>query len=202
MSLESLSSFISLFNQQFLASYNTELVSALECLENPELAALKLANQDVVDEPIYLPADETYPHHRIVFAHGYLSSALHEISHWCIAGDARRLLVDFGYWYEPDGRSPEQQRLFESVEIKPQAIEWVLSKACGLLFHLSTDNLSGDLEENEKTRQVFADNVHQQVQKYLKNGLPERANVLKDLLLDYYRPLPKLGVDDFSLNEL
>ena len=49
------------------------------------------------DEPIYLPADAELPYHRIVFAHGYYASALHEISHWCIAGKARRELVDFGY---------------------------------------------------------------------------------------------------------
>lgn len=38
------------------------------------------------DEPIYLPADEEVPYNRIVFAHGFYASGLHEISHWCIAG--------------------------------------------------------------------------------------------------------------------
>ncbi len=56
------------------------------------------------DEPIYLPADAEVPYNRIVFAHGFYASGLHEISHWCIAGEARRELVDFGYWYCPDGR--------------------------------------------------------------------------------------------------
>ncbi|MDI8993212.1 elongation factor P hydroxylase, partial [Salmonella enterica subsp. enterica serovar Anatum] len=42
---------------------------------------------------IYLPADAQVPYHRIVFAHGFYASALHEISHWCIAGKARRELV-------------------------------------------------------------------------------------------------------------
>ncbi len=50
------------------------------------------------DEPIYLPADESSPWNRVVFVHGFYASALHEISHWCIAGEARRKLVDFGYW--------------------------------------------------------------------------------------------------------
>ncbi len=53
---------------------------------------------------------------RTVFA-----SALHEISHWCIAGKARRELVDFGYWYCPDGRDAMTQSQFEDVEVKPQA---------------------------------------------------------------------------------
>ncbi|HKN05436.1 MAG TPA: elongation factor P hydroxylase, partial [Buttiauxella sp.] len=37
------------------------------------------------DEPIYLPADEETPYHRVVFAHGYYASGMHEISHWLIA---------------------------------------------------------------------------------------------------------------------
>ncbi|BCQ46155.1 hypothetical protein ERHA55_36820 [Erwinia rhapontici] len=55
------------------------------------------------DEPIYLPADETSPWNRVVFAHGFYASGMHEISHWCIAGAERRKQVDFGYWYCPDG---------------------------------------------------------------------------------------------------
>jgi hypothetical protein len=49
------------------------------------------------DEPIYLPANARQDHHRIVFAHGFFASALHEISHWCIAGEKRRQLEDYGY---------------------------------------------------------------------------------------------------------
>lgn len=70
------------------------------------------------DEPIYLPADEEVPYNRIVFAHGFYASGLHEISHWCIAGKARRELVDFGYWYCPDGRDAATQGQFEDVEVK------------------------------------------------------------------------------------
>lgn len=61
------------------------------------------------DEPIYLPADDEVPYNRIIFAHGFYASGLHEISHWCIAGKARRELVDFGYWYCPDGRDAATQ---------------------------------------------------------------------------------------------
>ncbi len=39
------------------------------------------------------------------------------------------LLPDLGYWYAPDGRIEEQQALFEQVEIKPQAIEWLFAKS-------------------------------------------------------------------------
>ena len=85
------------------------------------------------DEPIYLPADQQCAHHRIIFAHGFFASALHEISHWCIAGPERRLLVDFGYWYEPDGRDVLKQAEFERLEIKPQAVEWALATSCALI---------------------------------------------------------------------
>ena len=38
------------------------------------------------DEPIYLPADARHDHHRIVFAHGFFASALHEIFDECQQG--------------------------------------------------------------------------------------------------------------------
>lgn len=154
------------------------------------------------EEPIYLPADEKIHHHRILFAHGFFTSALHEISHWCIAGKERRLLVDFGYWYEPDGRSAEQQREFELVEVKPQALEWILSKSCGIKFNISTDNLEGDPEAIALGREVFARNLLVQVKKYLETGLPERAGILKTALLDYYLSNKELTYEQFQLSEL
>jgi elongation factor P hydroxylase len=174
---------IKIFNQLFMDRNNT-------CLKHSD------------DEPIYLPADEQNPHHRILFAHGFFASALHEISHWCIAGEERRLLVDFGYWYEPDGRSEEKQREFEQVEVKPQAIEWILTKASGRSFNISTDNLSGDAQAIAAGREQFANNVVKQAKIYLLNDLPERAAILKQALLDYYQPNTFLDSDQFQLSEL
>lgn len=96
-------------------------------------------------EPEYFPATPDQLA-RIQFAHGFFNSALHEISHWCIAGEQRRLLPDLGYWYAPDGRTQEQQTLFEQVEIKPQAIEWLFAQAFGRKFRVSLDNLTGEGE--------------------------------------------------------
>ncbi|OTG89137.1 elongation factor P hydroxylase [Acinetobacter sp. ANC 3813] len=112
-------------------------------------------------EPEYFPAVASAPA-RIQFAHGFFNSALHEISHWTIAGDKRRLLPDLGYWYAPDGRTREQQALFEQVEIKPQAIEWLFSQAFGRKFRVSLDNLTGDSGDGA----AFKDNVHAQLQRY------------------------------------
>lgn len=112
-------------------------------------------------EPEYFPASTTEPA-RIQFAHGFFNSALHEISHWSIAGAHRRTLSDLGYWYAPDGRSAEQQQLFEQVEIVPQAIEWMFATAFGRKFRVSLDNLTGEAGQGES----FKDNVFAQVQRY------------------------------------
>ena len=37
---------------------------------------------------------------------------------------------------------------------------------------------------------------------YLLNGLPERADVLKQALLDYYQRTKKLDSDQFQISEL
>ncbi len=106
-----------------------------------------------------------------MFAHGFFSSALHEIAHWCIAGEKRRLLEDYGYWYCPDGRDATQQANFEKVEIKPQAIEWAFTEAAGRKFQVSTDNLNGA----EPDREGFTKNVAAQLESFRAHGFPPRA---------------------------
>ncbi|WP_412726160.1 elongation factor P hydroxylase [Alteromonas sp. D210916BOD_24] len=123
------------------------------------------------DEPIYLPAGHACEYHQIVFAHGFFASALHEIAHWCIAGEQRRLLEDYGYWYCPDGRNEQQQSDFEKVEVKPQAIEWAFTEAAGRKFQVSTDNLNGA----EPDRVGFTQNVKAQLEYFQANGFPPRA---------------------------
>ena len=96
-------------------------------------------------EPEYFASRDGNPA-RIEFAHGFFASALHEISHWCVAGKKRRQLDDFGYWYVADGRDEATQKLFEQVEIKPQAIECLLNLALGRYFYVSQDNLNADFQ--------------------------------------------------------
>lgn len=163
---------ISLFEATFFQQYNTRLVKG-------------------GDEPIYLPASDDCTFNQIVFAHGYYASALHEIAHWCLAGSARRLLEDFGYWYLPDGRDEHQQLEFEKVEIKPQAIEWALCVAAGKDFDVSTDNLSGT---GQTDRFAFKDKVYQQVCDYLDVGFPRDAQTLIKVLAEHYQtPWPLLS---------
>ena len=170
---------IHLFHQCFAAEYNTQLVKG-------------------EDEPIYLPADDTRPYHAIMFAHGFFSSALHECAHWFIAGEERRKQVDLGYWYTPDGRTAEQQKVFQQVEIKPQALEWILSKACGHRFRVSIDNLNGEEGDTEAFKQA----VYQQVQEYCQKGLPLRANRFHHALSTFYKQPLELNASHFSIAEL
>ena len=164
MAQHDIQTLIQLFNQTFLDTENTELVCCQE-------------------EPIYLPADDRHPHHRIIFAHGFFASALHEIAHWCIAGKERRQLEDFGYWYQPDGRTAAQQAEFEKVEVKPQALEWIFSVSAAFPFHFSADNLNGEVGISDNFQQA----VYQQVQIYLTQGMPQNAQQFSQILCQHYQ---------------
>ncbi|TCO77832.1 elongation factor P hydroxylase [Chromatocurvus halotolerans] len=124
-------------------------------------------------EPLYEPACADAPA-QINYRDDFVSSALHEVAHWCIAGAARRRQVDYGYWYSPDGRSRQEQWDFERVEARPQALEWVFSQCCGVPFALSLDNLSGDVDPADRLR--FAGEVVRQAETFLAVGLPPRAD--------------------------
>jgi hypothetical protein len=138
------------------------------------------------EEPEYVPADTVDGVSQIIFARDYYASALHEISHWCIAGSKRRALRDYGYWYCPDGRSRPQQQAFESVEVKPQALEALFCAAAGTRFHLSVDNLSGGGAVDEAG---FRANVRKQADHYLTDGMPDRAGQFYQALGVFYGTL-------------
>ncbi|EIJ71570.1 MULTISPECIES: elongation factor P hydroxylase [Pasteurellaceae] len=178
---------IRIFNQCFEQEYNTKLEKGGEY-------------------PIYLPAflDENgtkseRSYNVIYFAREFYSSALHEISHWLVAGTERRKLEDFGYWYEPDGRSTERQREFEQVEVKPQAIEWVLATAAGFRYFASSDNLNG----NPGDTQPFKHAVYEQVKVYAQRGyLPKRAEKLRKALTHFYGTEDKIDLEKFDVTKI
>ena len=170
---------IKIFNDCFFEKYNTLLIKG-------------------IDEPIYLPQNETRPHNELHFAHGFFASALHESSHWLIAGEKRRKLEDFGYWYAPDGRTAEQQEQFQSVEIKPQAIEWILSKAANFRFRVSIDNLNGQESDTDNFKKA----VYQQVKTYLEQGLTTRAETLRLALCHFYQTPSHLNMSDFDIETI
>ena len=161
-------------NEQAITDWLIQLFNAL------------FINQQVIlvrgsGEPEYFPAQNNQPA-RIEFAHGFFPSALHEISHFCVAGKQRRQLSDFGYWYAADGRSATQQQAFERVEIKPQALECLFTLACRRPFQVSQDNLFADFDTSGST---FPQDVYQQVQTYIAkpHTLPADAKTLLQALL-------------------
>ena len=149
--MASVKQLVEAFDAYFLPRFNTCLIGGAE-------------------EPLYVPAKSDGPA-IIYFRNDYASSALHEVSHWCIAGQERRQLEDYGYWYNPDTRDLLTQKKFESVEVKPQAVECVFHWVLGLRFQVSVDNLS--LPDYDA--QHFEQAVMDQVGNYMIFGLPERA---------------------------
>ncbi len=169
---------ITLFNACFSQRYNTRLIKG-------------------GDEPLYSPANEDCSYHQVIFARGFYASAFHEISHWCQAGEKRRLLEDFGYWYTPDGRNEKQQKKFEQVEIIPQAIEWAFNVAAGRKFYVSADNLNGF--ETDTYR--FKKQVHRQALIFIEKGFPKRAEKFIEVLATFYQTRLPLTEEQFTYLE-
>ena len=171
-----------LFKQCFYKDYQTLLIGG-------------------ADEPLYRPATSADKADCLFYRADYFASALHEIAHWCIAGVERRQQEDWGYWYCPDGRSPEQQRDFESVEVKPQALEWIFSVAAGAPFRISSDNLLGSCARAEEG-DAFTNAVAAQVQSYQQGALPSRAQHFVLALNEHYGTADALAGSDYSLEAL
>ncbi len=171
-----------LFKQCFYKDYQTLLIGG-------------------ADEPLYRPAFSADKPHCLFYRADYFASALHEIAHWCIAGVERRQQEDWGYWYCSDGRSPEQQRAFESVEVKPQAVEWMLSVAAGAPFRISRDNLLG-LGNKVEEGDTFKSTVATQVQCYRQGALPSRAQQFFLALSERYGSVEPLADRHYTLDAL
>lgn len=129
-------------------------------------------------EPLYVPPTPARPA-EVRYTRDSIRSALHELAHWCIAGEERRKVVDYGYWYRPDGRSPSEQEEFFQFEMKPQALELAFTQALNIPFEVSCDNLSGEKGDVLK----FAEDVSSQLSNYRANGLPPRAAELLQVLV-------------------
>lgn len=194
-SIDTTDEVVSLFNVVFFEEFNTRLQGGAE--EPLYIPALSSINGYIdTDDTVVNPASAI-----IYFRHNYLSSALHEISHWTIVGKKRRQLEDYGYWYETDERTKEAQKKFEEVEIKPQAIELLLHIAIDLPFRVSVDNLSLLDYDSEP----FLKEVIQQARIYCEVGIPVRAKrFIKALITgrDYQLSHFNFPLEDWLLTEL
>ena len=151
------------------------------------------------DEPLYQPAQNCGDTNIICYREDFFASALHEVAHWCIAGDDRRKLLDFGYWYTPDGQTQQQQTAFEDVEYQPQALEWFFAKACAYRFRVSTDNLSGARPLGDK---CFEQRVLAQAQQWRTKGIPADGAMFFEALCREFDTSLDLNTVCFSLGEL
>ncbi|MBT3673417.1 MAG: diaminobutyrate-2-oxoglutarate aminotransferase [Porticoccaceae bacterium] len=159
---EKLQLITTLFSAEFELSFNTILIGG-------------------ADEPLYLPATQESRICRIFYRQDFISSALHEIAHWCLAGNQRRLLEDFGYWYHPDGRNVNEQAIFEAAETKPQALEWMFAVACGHGFRVSADNLEG--LDDDGPSYLFRQGIVNQAKSWcISEELPPRAAIFLERL--------------------
>lgn len=163
--------------EQVLAEDLAEVFN--QCFEKSERTILCIG----ASEPFYVPQNTTtefscgksvqaHSLNRIFSREDYSASVLHEAAHWCVAGCRRRELLDYGYWYEPDGRDSSKQAEFERVEVRPQALERVMSVAVGMPFRLSADNAS---DPSCRPSEDFIEAVQQQTLSYVESGLPPRA---------------------------
>ena len=175
---------IKLFDTLFFDSHKTRLIGGAK-------------------EPIYLPSKTAHQPHRLLFRENYISSALHEVAHWCIAGSERLLKEDFGYWYQPDGRSSTQQRQFESVEVKPQALEWMFSIACGQRFTISADNLGATEAADMVANHAFKMAVIEQSTAWCQTGqMPSRAKTFINALVATFGSGDPCNPQHYQLNLL
>lgn len=153
---------ITIFNKLFSDLYKTKL-------------------QGGAKEPFYKASKNSKDYNIILFRENLISSALHEISHWCIAGKQRRNFDDYNYWYSPDTRTNEEQLKFYKVEVKPQALEKLFSETIKLDFNVSLDNFSSTVDLIHNETRNFELYVNEQFLRY-KNTLPIRAKLFNEEL--------------------
>jgi elongation factor P hydroxylase len=154
----SLPRLIALLNNEYLGQFNTQIIGGF-------------------DEPFYKASVVGEPA-EIQYSYDFIRSALHELSHWCVAGEERRKLDDYGYWYAADGRNQQQQDEFFKLEVRPQTIEWAFSIICGVNFEASVDNLNNSVLGVDE----FKNNLVNKMNKYIAVGFGIRVTEIINLI--------------------
>ena len=120
-------------------------------------------------EPLYLPVRGVEPA-LVAYTRDYPASALHEAAHWCLAGPSRRQRRDYGYWYLPGPRNPEQRRAFFAAELDVQALEAEFARVARVKFVVSADDFDAPTHELDAfVQRVWERNA------LLRRQLPPRA---------------------------
>lgn len=141
-------------------------------------------------EPLYLPESQCQPA-KLMYREDFPASALHEVAHWCVAGEARRQREDFGYHYISGRRTPDQQAAFFALELHAQCLEKRFSQAAGLDFLPSADNLLADLVEFRRRIDAF--------EPQLLNWLASPAGTRAKCFIQYLEGVFLRTLKDYSL---
>lgn len=177
-----------IFNQCFLGDYATVLTGgwpepfylpsgwSLDSLEKDDRIRIESSGIDTNNLSL------------LCYRSNFFASALHEVAHWCIAGESRRKQCDFGYWYVPECRDANQQNEFLSVEVRPQALELLFAIVCDYPFRVSFDNpvLDDGSPGIVEIRSGFTGKVIDAALEFIEGAIPSRANRFMSALGDYY----------------
>ncbi len=128
-------------------------------------------------EPLYEPPT-AHSTGRVIYTQDYPCSALHEAAHWCLAGAARRLRRDYGYWYVPGPRDVTQRARFFAAELPVQSLEAAFARAAGVRFVISADDFAAPACEFD----AFAERVQQRIESMSIASLPQRARAFHTAL--------------------
>ncbi len=128
-------------------------------------------------EPLYIPSVRIA---EIQYRQDYTASALHEAAHWCIAGQRRRRLKDYGYFYSPPPRTQLDSARFEAGEVEAQSMELLFSEAAGLRFQPSADDVNAPINGLD----AFSHRILIRARERRRLGLPERAQKFVTALLN------------------
>lgn len=148
--------YCAILKQVFEASFNVQIIGGAE-------------------EPFYQAPTKNTPA-IIYYKANYPRSLLHEMAHYCLAGQKRRQLDDYGYWYAPCGRTAEQQQAFENVEARPQALEKAFCQHIGLPFCPSLDDFSG-----KQASETFVHALKKHHESMMTNPPPSAKKALQAL---------------------
>lgn len=176
---------VEIFNNYFSSAFKTVILGGLD--EPLYIPADLMITEDIAAEfPENHPIFEVSTYSRIYIRADYPRSALHEIAHWLVAGKKRRALLDYGYWYCPDGRTEQQQIEFGKVEILPQALEKLFCDLMGLDFSPSLDNLEIDI--SPESVELFSEKIVQKsefmMEQFFKSELSRRQMKFIQKLMD------------------
>ena len=128
-------------------------------------------------EPLYVPGVRLAEIH---YTQDHAASALHEAAHWCTAGQRRRRLKDYGYFYSPPPRTQVDSVRFEAAEVEAQSMELLFSEAAGLRFQPSADDVNAPINGLD----AFSHRILIRARERRRLGLPERAQKFVTALLN------------------